>query len=166
MRVRNARKPDSKSKHRHLSRCAGGGPSPTDDKLKWCAVRAIASDTSQELMARTLCTNRWTFGITGPASEWRHASFARGPIRSHSSSVRSDGYRFVFFSILAIGRDSLGPHPKLESRRKPPRNPFSNGYLVTDTSLWIMSAMIPSRARGAGRLGWCRLRRREHDKGS
>ena len=47
-------------------------------------------------------------------------------ICSHSSSVRSDGYRFVLRAIPAIRPRLSRVHVELESRTHAPRQPFSN----------------------------------------
>src|SRR5271155_3743110 len=73
-------------------------------------------------------TSRKSTSIGRPAFDARGS---KGSIRAHSSSVKSLGYRLVFFSILAIRPRVAGVHiPSLNHGRKPHSTTFqtdSNG---------------------------------------
>jgi hypothetical protein len=60
-----------------------------------------------------------------------------GRMRSHSSSVRSVGYRWSCGRCRPSGLGSHGSHSKLESSRTEPSQPFSNGLLDERPSISI-----------------------------
>src|SRR5271155_28429 len=67
-------------------------------------------------------TSRKSTSIGRPAFDARGR---KGSIRAHSSSVKSLGYRLVFFSILAIRPRVAGVHiPSLNHGRKPHSTTF------------------------------------------
>src|SRR6202451_3692678 len=70
-------------------------------------------------------TSRKSTSIGRPAFDARGR---KGSTRAHSSSVKSLGYRLVFFSILAIRPRVAGVHiPSLNHDRKPHSTTFQTG---------------------------------------
>src|SRR5271157_2649022 len=78
-------------------------------------------------------TSRKSTSIGRPAFDARGR---KGSIRAHSSSVKSLGYRLVFFSILAIRPRIAGVHiPSLNHGRKPHSTTFqTDSYKIVSTS--------------------------------
>src|SRR5271155_2818068 len=77
-------------------------------------------------------TSRKSTSIGRPAFDARGR---KGSIRAHSSSVKSLGYRLVFFSIVAIRPRVAGVHiPSLNHGRKPHSTTFQTDSNDNDRS--------------------------------
>src|SRR5271168_2139206 len=90
-------------------------------------------------------TSRKSTSIGRPAFDARGR---KGSIRAHSSSVKSLGYRLVFFSIVAIRPRVAGVHiPSLNHGRKPHSTTFQ-----TDSKVREFDKVMPSSAGALRRV--------------
>src|ERR1700734_391907 len=88
-------------------------------------------------------TSRKSTSIGRPAFDARGR---KGSIRAHSSSVKSLGYRLVFFSIVAIRPRVAGVHiPGLNTGRKPHSTTFqtdSEDFHIETLSLGLCEELL------------------------
>src|SRR5271156_4142840 len=86
-------------------------------------------------------TSRKSPSIGRPAFD---APGRKGSIRAHSSSVKSLGYRLVFFSILAIRPRVAGVHiPSLNHARKTLSTSFQTDSKLLGIVLGFSAVILP-----------------------